>query len=59
MIGAIVFGHFGDRLGRNSMLLISLLTMATARNAGASDAAEPAVLARIATGEPLDSILAV
>ncbi len=30
MIGAIVFGHFGDRLGRKSMLLVSLLTMGAA-----------------------------
>lgn len=27
IVGAGVFGHFGDRLGRKSMLLISLLTM--------------------------------
>lgn len=27
IVGAAVFGHFGDRLGRKSMLLISLLTM--------------------------------
>ncbi len=30
MVGAIIFGHFGDRPGRKSMLLISLLTMGAA-----------------------------
>ncbi|WP_028281267.1 MFS transporter [Arthrobacter sp. H5] len=30
MVGAILFGHFGDRLGRKSMLLISLITMGVA-----------------------------
>lgn len=30
MIGAIIFGHFGDRVGRKSMLLVSLLTMGAA-----------------------------
>ncbi|WP_219844522.1 MULTISPECIES: MFS transporter [unclassified Arthrobacter] len=30
MVGAIIFGHFGDRLGRKSMLLVSLLTMGAA-----------------------------
>lgn len=29
-LGAILFGHFGDRLGRKSMLLISLVTMGVA-----------------------------
>jgi metabolite-proton symporter len=29
-IGGIVFGHFGDRVGRKSMLVISLLMMGTA-----------------------------
>ena len=28
-VGAVVFGHFGDRLGRKSMLVASLLTMGT------------------------------
>jgi MFS family permease len=30
MVGAILFGHFGDRLGRKSMLLTSLITMGVA-----------------------------
>ncbi|PVE11776.1 MFS transporter [Streptomyces scopuliridis RB72] len=30
MVGAILFGHFGDRLGRKSMLLVSLTTMGVA-----------------------------
>ena len=30
MIGAAIFGHFGDRLGRKSMLLISLIMMGVA-----------------------------
>lgn len=30
MIGAIVFGHFGDRIGRKSMLLFSLVLMGIA-----------------------------
>lgn len=30
IVGAIAFGHFGDRLGRKSMLLISLITMGAA-----------------------------
>ncbi|NBA95891.1 MFS transporter [Pseudomonas sp. R5(2019)] len=30
IIGAALFGHFGDRLGRKSMLLVSLLTMGAA-----------------------------
>ncbi|MGW6401321.1 MFS transporter [Streptomyces sp. NPDC055134] len=30
MVGAIVFGHFGDRIGRKSMLLVSLTTMGIA-----------------------------
>lgn len=30
IVGAALFGHFGDRLGRKSMLLISLLIMGTA-----------------------------
>ncbi|MFC8039568.1 MFS transporter [Paenarthrobacter sp. NPDC057355] len=30
MVGAIIFGHFGDRMGRKSMLLVSLLTMGAA-----------------------------
>jgi metabolite-proton symporter len=30
MVGAAIFGHFGDRLGRKSMLLISLVVMGAA-----------------------------
>lgn len=30
IVGAAVFGHFGDKLGRKSMLLVSLLTMGVA-----------------------------
>ena len=30
IIGAALFGHFGDRLGRKSMLLLSLVTMGAA-----------------------------
>lgn len=30
MVGAALFGHYGDRLGRKSMLLVSLLTMGIA-----------------------------
>jgi MFS family permease len=30
IIGAVLFGHYGDRLGRKSMLLVSLITMGVA-----------------------------
>ncbi|SAL07388.1 major facilitator transporter [Caballeronia arationis] len=30
IVGAALFGHFGDRLGRKSMLLVSLITMGIA-----------------------------
>src|ERR1051326_8893888 len=29
-LGGIVFGHFGDRLGRKSMLVVSLIMMGSA-----------------------------
>ena len=29
-IGGLVIGHFGDRLGRKTMLVVTLLTMGTA-----------------------------
>lgn len=29
-LGGVVFGHFGDRVGRKKMLVISLLTMGVA-----------------------------
>src|SRR5204862_6709678 len=29
-LGAVVMGHFGDRLGRKSMLVVSLLTIGVA-----------------------------
>src|ERR1051326_3195200 len=29
-LGGVVFGHFGDRVGRKSMLVLSLLIMGTA-----------------------------
>lgn len=30
MVGAVLFGHYGDRLGRKSMLLVSLIAMGVA-----------------------------
>ncbi|MFJ2172251.1 MFS transporter [Streptomyces sp. NPDC087851] len=30
MVGAVLFGHFGDRVGRKSMLLVSLMMMGAA-----------------------------
>ena len=32
-IGGVVFGHFGDRVGRKKMLVISLVTMGLADHA--------------------------
>src|SRR4051794_35744978 len=29
-VGGIIFGHFGDRIGRKSMLVITLMTMGVA-----------------------------
>ena len=30
-IGAFIFGHFGDRVGRKSMLIVTLMLMGTRR----------------------------
>jgi MFS transporter, MHS family, shikimate and dehydroshikimate transport protein len=35
-VGGILFGHFGDRLGRKPTLVIALLTMGTATTPSAS-----------------------
>ena len=34
-LGGIVFGHFGDRIGRKSMLVLTLVMMGTARSSSA------------------------
>ena len=34
IVGAALFGHFGDRLGRKAMLLVSLIIMGVATFAG-------------------------
>ena len=58
MVGAVLFGHFGDRLGRKSMLLVSLVIMgiATFCIGLLPDYASIGIWARIAVGSKLQGL---
>ncbi len=51
MLGAIVFGHFGDRIGRRSTLLITIALMGVAGTPVRSRAAEQMLIGQKATSD--------